>query len=148
VNGVPRGCDSEKCGKSTATAAKAVEQAYTQAERLTLVVRGGDRRVCDVSPLPGRSRRPQHFVDADILDLFGEGVAEDPVAITQKVERGGIPPKRLAQLLCGPLRRRVAAHTRNTHRTWNRTVGTVTAASAGSTPRIEFPRGTRVIRLK
>jgi hypothetical protein len=36
---------TRQCGKSTVTAVKAVEQAYTEAESLTLVV-SGDRPVC------------------------------------------------------------------------------------------------------
>jgi len=35
----------------------------------------------DIGSLPGRSRSGEHFLNAEILNLFGEVVAEDLIAI-------------------------------------------------------------------
>ena len=62
----------------------------------------------DVGPLPGRPRCRQHFLDAEILDLLGEVVTEDAVAISQQIAWRGIPRKGLTELLRGLLRRGVS----------------------------------------
>jgi hypothetical protein len=50
----------------------------------------------DVSSLLGRSGGGEDFGYAQILNLFGEVVAEDPVAITQQVARSRVPTPLLA----------------------------------------------------
>jgi len=56
----------------------------------------------DVGPLPGRPRCAEHFLDAEFLDLLGEVVAEDAVAVPQEIAWRGIPRKGLPELLGGP----------------------------------------------
>ena len=76
--------------------------------------------------------------DTQGLHLVDEVLAENLVTITQQITRRTVPWKGLAKLLGCPLcswmschaevenaRRRSCASTRNTYRTWNRTVGTV-----------------------
>src|SRR5260370_1008071 len=41
----------------------------------------------DVGPLPGRTRRREHFFDAHMSDLLSEVGAEDTIPIAQKISR-------------------------------------------------------------
>ena len=58
----------------------------------------------DVSYLPRRSRRGEHFLHAHVLDLSGEVVTKDSVPISQQITGCRVPGKRIAKLLGGPFR--------------------------------------------
>ncbi len=57
----------------------------------------------DVSPLPRRPRRREHLLDALRFHLIHELLAEDLVAITEKVARRTVPRERFPHLLRRPL---------------------------------------------
>jgi len=61
----------------------------------------------DVGPLPGGTRRREHFFDAQIPDLLGEVSPEDAIPIPQKISRHFLKRERLSKLLSGPLGRRM-----------------------------------------
>src|SRR5665647_1322103 len=61
----------------------------------------------DVGPLPGRTRRREHFLDAQIPDLLGEAGPDDAIPIEEKISRHLLKRERLSQLLSGPLGRRM-----------------------------------------
>src|SRR5450759_1334185 len=61
----------------------------------------------DVGPLPGGTRRREHFFDAQVPDLLGEVGSEDAIPIPQKISRHLLKRERLSQLLSGPLGRRM-----------------------------------------
>ena len=69
----------------------------------TLAPEGTDQAF-DVRALPRRSRGRKDFLNAHILDLLREFIAEDPIAIPQQITRRGIPRKCVAELLGSPLR--------------------------------------------
>jgi hypothetical protein len=45
-----------------------------------------------------------HFLDAHMSDAAGELVTVGAVAVTEEISRGGVPGKRVHDLLCSPLR--------------------------------------------
>ena len=55
-----------------------------------------------VCSLPGSARCGKHLVDVHILNLLGEVVAEDPVAISQKVAWRCVPREGVSELLRSP----------------------------------------------
>jgi hypothetical protein len=57
-----------------------------------------------VGPLPGGTRRREHFFDAQIPDLLGEAGPEDAIPIAQKISRHLLKREGLSQLLSGPRR--------------------------------------------
>ena len=60
------------CGKSTVTAVMAVEQAYTEAESLTLVLSGGDRPVQRFQEKIGTGDKVQFFgIQQDATGMDG-----------------------------------------------------------------------------
>ena len=70
----------------------------------TLTAKGADQAF-DVRSLPRRSRGRKDFLDAHILDLLREFVAEDPIAIPQQITWRAVPRKCVAELLGSPRRR-------------------------------------------
>lgn len=75
----------------------------------TLAAEGADQPF-DVRPLPRRSWRRKNFLDAHVLDLLREFVAEDPIAIAQQITWCGVPRKGVAELLGSPLRGGVSSN--------------------------------------
>ncbi len=63
-----------------------------------------------VGPLPGGARGAQHFVDTHVSHLFSEGIAEDSIAVAQKVARKLVKGEGFSQLLSRPLRGWVGSH--------------------------------------
>ena len=63
-----------------------------------------------VRSLPRRTRRGQHFVDAQVSQLFSEVIAEDRIAVPQQVARELVKGKCVPQLLSRPLGGRVGSH--------------------------------------
>ena len=61
----------------------------------------------DEGPLPGGTRRREHFFDAQMPDPLGEVGSEDTIPIPQKISRHLLKRERLSQLLSGPLGRRM-----------------------------------------
>src|SRR5260370_19687984 len=57
----------------------------------------------DVGPLPRRTRRREHFFDAQMPDLLGEIGSEDAIPIAQQISRHLLKREGLLQLLSGPL---------------------------------------------
>ena len=104
-------------------------------------------RIEPIRPAPAAVPRGVHTPDAvrlcaclehhGWLHLVDEVLAENLVTVTQQITRCTVPWKGLTKLLGRPLcgrmsrhaelqnARRSCASTRNTYRTWNRTVGTV-----------------------
>ena len=58
----------------------------------------------DVGPLPRGSRRREHLLDAHVVNLSGEVVAEDSIPISQQIVWCRVPGERIAKLLGGPFR--------------------------------------------
>ena len=61
----------------------------------------------DVSPLPRGSRRGEYLLDAHVLNLSGEVVAQDSIPVSQQIAGCGFPGERIAKLLGGPFRGRM-----------------------------------------
>jgi hypothetical protein len=57
--------------------------------------------------LPRRPRRREHFVDAQLLNRTPRIRSIDPITIPDEEARRAVPGPRLAELLCGPRRRRM-----------------------------------------
>src|SRR5262245_16992054 len=53
--------------------------------------------------LPGTAWCSLHFFNAHVLDALLNMLTVDPVPVSQQVTWGGLPGKRLDDLLCGPL---------------------------------------------
>src|ERR1019366_5912476 len=70
----------------------------------------GSNHPLHVRSLPRRSRRGQHFLDAQVSHLFSEVMAEDRIAVTKQVTRELVKGKGLPQLLPRPLGGRVSGH--------------------------------------
>ena len=64
----------------------------------------------DVSPLPGRSRCAEDFVDVHDFELLAEFVSVDPIAISQEILWCAAKGEGLDDLLTGPLRCRMDRH--------------------------------------
>jgi hypothetical protein len=70
----------------------------------------GTNHPLNVSSLPRRARRGQHFLNTHVSQLFSEVVAEDRVAVAQQVARQLVIGKCLSQLLSRPFCSRVGRH--------------------------------------
>src|SRR5437879_2382517 len=63
-----------------------------------------------IGSLPRGARCRQHFVDAHVLHLLSELIAEDGIAVAQQITRELVKGKGFPQLLSGPLGGRVGGH--------------------------------------
>jgi hypothetical protein len=70
----------------------------------------GTNHPLHIRSLPRRSRRGQHFLDAQVSHLFSEVQAEDCIAVTKQVTLELVKEKGLAQLLLRPLGGRVSGY--------------------------------------
>jgi hypothetical protein len=70
----------------------------------------GTNHPLHVRSLPRRTQRGQHFVDAQVTQLFSEVIAEDRIAVPQQVARELVKGKCVPQLLSGPLGGWVSGH--------------------------------------
>src|SRR5450432_4663540 len=55
----------------------------------------GANHALDVGPVPRRSRRTKHFLDAHVVDLSGEVVAEDSIPISRQIAGCRVPGERI-----------------------------------------------------
>src|SRR5450755_319735 len=62
----------------------------------------------DLSPLPWRSRRTKHLLDAHVSNLLCEVIAKDSITVSQQVARCSVPGESIFTLLGRPFRGRMS----------------------------------------